>query len=299
MNSFKHSLSFLVFAFFLPTIICGQDQEVNDKKLHLITVIDQDDYYIGEIVDDQNDSIYVETIHEVVGLSKEKISTIEPYYSNGKFIRLNRNVSRHILAPTARSLRKGEIYYQNGMLIGNTFNFGIGNDFTLTAGASFFLIIDDELDWFLMPKYSINISPVVDMSFGVVAAGFSDIFDFYTYNFIVVPFTNLTLGTRDNNFTIGFGYGMNEDQNDGNISAVMIGANLRLVEKLMFVSESTFGNFEKYRFWDPEKDKTTFYLGAHSIRHLKGKNNYEYGVMFVNLDRDVLPAPFFGYVRYF
>lgn len=285
-----------IFLFLIPvsSLFSQELDELTQVKTYLVIMEEDQKEYVGEITKSTADSIWIDVLGKINQLALSDIKDIEHYDYNGYFFQLDRNYTRHVLAPTAFGLKKGQVYYQNLLFTGNLFNAGISDQFSLAGGVSLFSIIEYELIWYVAPKVSFQVNPKFHVGGGVLAASDMDPQDFRIYDFIVVPFLNATYGSRDNNITFGFGSGVEGRSLENTVKAFMLGGNFRFSEKFILVSESTVG-VKKTMFDDPK----IYYIGAHVLRFLKRKNTVDIGFMMIRQDDEFSPLPYLGYVRFF
>lgn len=107
---------------------------------------------------------------------------------------------------SAYGLEKGEAAFDNAFLLFNQVSYGFSNNFSLGAGIAPFVILDGPMPVWITPKFSIPIKP------DKVNLGISGFYgrSFYSYasedpNY-GAAYAQLTLGSRDQHFTAGFGY---------------------------------------------------------------------------------------------
>lgn len=124
-------------------------------------------------------------------------------FRNGEYWYENPQSTRYFFTPNAIGLPKEKGYYQNVWIFFNNVNYGVTDNFSLGVGfIPMFLFGVSETPIWILPKFSI---PVVSDDFhiaagamigGVVGAGSFGVFYGMT-----------TYGNRDNNISLGLGYG--------------------------------------------------------------------------------------------
>ena len=253
---------------------------------------EQNEEFVGEIIKGTSDSIWLKVHGEVIGYNIHEIKSLNKHNYDGKYQFMDRNSSRHILAPTAMNLDKGEAYYQNLLLLGSAFSYGFDDDFSITGAVFLPAIINEELFLYFAPKVSRQVDPKVRIGGGIIAVADLDAQDFDIYELAIVPFANATLGDQDNNITFGLGYGFEDDDLENRVFAAMFGGAFRLGERFVFATENTFA-----RVNDSFPDN--FYFGGHVLRIFKRKNTFEVGLLTLDLDDSLVPLPYFGYARAF
>lgn len=293
MNQLQLPILTLLLLFICWNLGYGQDvNPQHQEKKHLITLEQDKVEYVGVITKSTKDSVWINIEGEGKQFAQVDISSIELFDYNGRFNGVDRNYVRHILAPTAFNLKKGDVYYQNLLLIGNLFGVGVSDDFSITGGAVLPPITYDELFFYVAPKFSQQVNSNFSIGGGLIFAVDIDVFDFEIYELLLVPFLNGTIGSRDLNFTFGFGFGVEDDDLDNNVAAMMFGSTVRLSNYIVLVSENTFA--QRYGI-----STRNYYLGAHAIRFVKRKNTLDLGLLTFRFWDDFFPVPYLGYVRFF
>jgi len=117
----------------------------------------------------------------------------------------NPHSSRYFFGPSAIPLKKGDKYYQNALILLNSFQAGITDHFSMGGG----FVVPFAI--FITPKIGYQVAEKVHMGGGILFAT-SLIRDF---NFGVgVAYGSLTYGTKEHNFTLNAGLGA-VNQNTG------------------------------------------------------------------------------------
>ncbi len=144
--------------------------------------------------------------------------------------------SINYLTETAVGLRKGEVYYQNILLFGQKFGFGLTDHFSINAGFEFLSVINGGTPVLLFaPKYTFN-ERHEEIKFGVGS------------NLLLIPetgFGNLagslyglvTFGNLDNNLTAGLGVGYDNSGVSSN-PVIQLSGQVRLTKVLALVLDS-------------------------------------------------------------
>ncbi len=164
-----------------------------------------------------------------------KVLTEKEYFETGKYEFDNPLPNKNYLTETAIGLDKGEGYYQNILLGGHIFSYGLSDNFSLSGGFETFTLFAGEAPlFFLSPKFTFpNKNETVH--FGVGG------------NILLIPdgssrtiagsvFGIATFGDKNNNFTIGAGYAFTED-GFAEAPAIQIGGMFRLGKSIMIVSD--------------------------------------------------------------
>lgn len=166
--------------------------------------------YIGEVIGE--DSLQLNILTQNLGklsilkkniINREEI--INSKFKDGKYWFENPQATRYFWSPNGFGLKPGEGYYQNIWILWNQFAFGISENFSIGGGIiPLFLFDGAPTPVFITPKFSI---PVKNdkLNFGAGALLGTIIGEEESSFGIVYGLS--TLGTRDNNVTIGLGYG--------------------------------------------------------------------------------------------
>ena len=119
--------------------------------------------------------------------------------------------TRYFESPSGYSLKPGEIYYQNFMGMYNQVNAGITKNISISVGTlPMFLFGNNTSIVWIFPKFSIPIiEDLVNLSLGLFAVTIfeKDYLGNQHTSYADVSIATLTIGNRDNNFSIGAGRG--------------------------------------------------------------------------------------------
>lgn len=157
----------------------------------------------GEVISQDDSLIYIKTESiAMLRLDPKKIKEVKPAGTrtvvNGEVWFPNPHPTRYLFMPSAIPIKKGEGYYQNIWLLGNTVNYGITNHFSLGGGIGF------PLCYMISAKAGYKVAKNVHVAGGGVFAG-----AFYGINFgLGAAYGAVTIGNDDNNFTLAGGYGL-------------------------------------------------------------------------------------------
>lgn len=143
--------------------------------------------------------------------------------------------NKNYITETAIGLDKGEGFYQNILLGGHIFSYGLSDNFSLSGGfETFTLFVGEAPLFFISPKFTFpNKSESIHFAIGG--------------NVVLIPdgsgrtlggslFGITTFGDDNNNFSIGAGYAFTED-GFSNAPAVQVGGMFRLGKNFMIVSD--------------------------------------------------------------
>ena len=118
----------------------------------------------------------------------------------------NYHDSRYFFSPTGFGLKQGEGYFNHIYWLLRQAQFGITDKLSIGGGT----LIPIGFPTTLNAKYSINLSKNLNMAAGYFWVGslFIDIGDDDNRTFVSMPFTVITRGSKENNFTLGVCYNL-------------------------------------------------------------------------------------------
>ena len=205
INYFKLSL---IIAFFFSISYCNaQDQpdsltyhiETKDGNAHMGQILEQDSVKILFLSDKLGEISIIKTdIKKIHILDKTKIKDKKYWFDNPQ-------ATRYFFSPNGYGLKAGEGYYQNVWVMVNSFAVGVTDYFSIGGGlVPLFLFAGGSTPVLLTPKFSIPVSKdKISLGAGVLLGtilgeketGFGILYGISTF------------GSKDNNLTIGLGYG--------------------------------------------------------------------------------------------
>lgn len=183
-------------------------------------------------------------------------------FKNGEYWHDNPQSTRYFFVPNALGLPKGQGYYQNIWILFNNVNYGITDNFSMGVGfVPMFLFGVSETPIWLLPKVSI---PVMSDDFHIAAgamiggvvgeASFGVLYGMTTY------------GNRDNNISLGLGYGYAGEEVSKS-PVVTVSAMYRFSKRWYFVTDNYFfpsatdnGLMNIGMRWAPERVAVDFSL---------------------------------------
>lgn len=149
----------------------------------------------------------------------------------------NPHDSRHFFAPTAKNIQKGEGYYQNVYLVLNFFNVGVSNNVLVGGGLSLIPGIGFENQLlFLNTKVGFEVNEKWSLGGGGIMATIPG-FENDGTTVLGLPFGVATYGTKNNNLTLGVGYGLSSDS-EQQIPIAMLGGMYRISRRLSLATEN-------------------------------------------------------------
>lgn len=242
------------------------------------------------------DSLWINVIGESIGYKKTEVRSIKAWEYKGRFDVPDRNTARHFFSPTARNLKKGEAYYQNILIGGQTVNYGIIDNISIGFGfEGITFALEQELTWFVHPKFSTMTESGLDFGFGVMVSGMH----YWAFEeldrLIVVPYMNMTIGSVDYNVTAGIGHGFDWDRRFSRIPAGLLGTKLRITNSLSFTSENVLFNIKK-----EGRDPQAFYGGLHGIQWSVRRFTVDLAFLYIHEQGDsaFAAAPYLGFAFY-
>ena len=173
----------------------------------------------------------------VLTIRKEDISKIEAFSEVEFLLASEENQpfsNKNWITETAIGLSEGEKQYQNVMLGGNVFAFGVSDRFTMGGGFELFSVFAQDFPIFwISPKLTISSSE--NIHFGV-GSNLILAIDGPNTTFAGSVYGIATLGNANHNFTVGLGYAF-YDFDTAERPAIQIGGMTRINNKLMLVAD--------------------------------------------------------------
>ncbi|NOZ45956.1 MAG: hypothetical protein GXO79_04155 [Chlorobi bacterium] len=209
---------------------------IDTSFIYIVKLLDETIIY-GKILEVEKDKILITSKYlGTIDLLKSDILKIDQvemsYHVKGKNWFPNPHDTRHFFAPTARSLKKGEGYVQDIYLLFVSANYGITDNFLIGGGFSMIpgLSIDEQM-FFINPKAGFKIHEKFNLGGGILYTKVMNDFSFG------IAYGVGTYGTDNDNFTIGMGYGLVDDEwNEKPI--FLIGGMTRPWRKIALITEN-------------------------------------------------------------
>lgn len=234
------TITILIFISFVLNIHSIIAQETPDTaKLWRIETIDGNEF-IGEIESRDTEKITLRT--EVLGLITIQMRNIKSIQEvdkqrmiKGQLWAENPQATRYFWAPNGYGLRQGEGYYQNVWVLFNQVSVGITDQVSIGLGmVPLFLFSGSATPVWITPKVSIPIKKdAFNLGAGVLAGTVigdeSGVFG--------IAYGVTTFGNRDQNLTIGLGYGF-ADGEWASIPAISIGGMIRIGKRGYLLTEN-------------------------------------------------------------
>ncbi len=229
-------LLFFIVGVLQPAIVYGQDS----TKYRVVT--NDGNIFIGILVSENDQEIVIDTEHlGRLTIQRSNIKNMQEVDPNrikdGEYWHENPQSTRYLFSTNAFGLRKGEGYYQNTWVFFNNVNFGVTDNLSLGGGLiPTFLFGTGSIPVWLMPKLSI---PIANESLNIAAGGlFGGILGEDNTGLGLV-YGTATVGNRDNNLSLGLGYGY-ADGSWADIPLININGMYRFSKNMFFISENYF-----------------------------------------------------------
>jgi len=247
----KQSFLLIFICFACIQIVIGQQDIIVGKTVELRT--DDGNSYVGEVLSLSETEISILT-NALGEITLERSSVKKVAYKNmdaesdkNGFPIDYHNSTHYFVNQSGFSLKKGQSYYENVGVFFNSYSVGITDNFSLTAGLEIATLLFGQSlpSLFMTPKYTI---PFGDNAGGIGLG--STVFFVFVDNdplSVGVAQASLTIGTRNNNFTIGSGIGFSFS--DGIAESVVpfnVSGMWRLSKKLSFMTDNFIISYDDF-----------------------------------------------------
>ncbi len=214
-------------------------QETVAPSLWQVETKDGNVYY-GEIITQSQEVMRLET--ESLGIIDIAVETIKNVrevrpeeLKDGKVWPSNAQATRYFIAPNAYGLRKGEAYYQNGLIFFNQASIGVTDNFSIGLGVvPLFLFAGAPTPIWITPKFSV---PIKENKFNVGGGALIGTVLGEDVGAFGMAYGVVTVGDRNKNLNLGLGYGFAGGE-WGDLPLIHIGGMVRLSEKGYLLSEN-------------------------------------------------------------
>tara|TARA_Y100000748_G_C15391518_1_gene447715 strand:+ start:1 stop:951 length:951 start_codon:yes stop_codon:yes gene_type:complete len=274
-----------LFILIISGVLFGQDA----KTLYLFELEDESEY-VGELIADTPDNVTIKRMDgSVVNIpaykviKRTKIDESQWDQESGEIIFGNLHDSRYFFSPSAFALEKGEGYSMNAYSIYWAFQYGVADNFSLGAGASFIGLTS------LQAKYTVP-SNTKDFNFAVgwFWVGFPLLDE--NKSIINIPFAVSTWGDKEKNISLGFGLNIEADKNP---LVLNIGGTNRMSRSTALVFELWGFNYTSYSYNDDVYDEGGWAGTSYNTRE-KVTNTLIYGGPGVRVLRKKTKKRLFG-----
>ncbi|WP_258105482.1 hypothetical protein [Marinoscillum sp. MHG1-6] len=208
---------------------------------YLIELVNEDKI-LGKVLSYDETHVVLQTSALLrVEVPLDRIKEVEKVKSesikSGRYWFDNPNPTRYLLSTSAIPLKKGEGYFQNALLFVNSINIGVSNHFAIGGATELASPMNGQRPLFvaLTPKVGLETTENVYLGAGLLHMSFSDWEGNWTPFGVAYGVT--TLGNLDNNFSLGMGWGYDEDGFQSGTTVTVSGM-LRIARKASFISEN-------------------------------------------------------------
>jgi len=219
---------------------------IDSTNLYQIETVDGNSY-LGNIISDDGKYFEFNTGRfGIIKFPKDQLKSIlkieKQKVVKGKLWFENPQSTRYFWSPNGYGLKKGEGYYQNIWVLWNQASVGLTNNFSVGVGIiPLFLFGGGEFTpLFIVPKFSI---PIVKDKFNVGAGILAGTIGLQSGGGFGLVYGISTYGTRNNNLTLGLGYGY-AGGDWASRPLINIGGMVRISSKTYFLTENYFIGFD-------------------------------------------------------
>jgi len=225
---------------FLINIQTAFGQVTNDSTANYRIETYDGNEYVGKILSEADGKIMFKTdklgVINIYRSDVKKITKLDAIKMvEGKYWPENLQSARYFFAPTGYGLKAGEGYYQNVWVLFNQVSVGITDNISLGAGVvPLFLFTSEYNPVWLVPKFSI---PLVKDKINVGGGAFLGLVTGTKNSGFGIVYGSSTFGSRDQNLTLGLGYGYAGGQ-WANTPLINISAVIRTGPRGYFLTEN-------------------------------------------------------------
>lgn len=248
---------------------------------------------VGKKLASTPESIIVETqLAGKLNLFYDKIERIrsisDPNYTGGRFWKQNSNYSRNVIGPSGYGLQKGEGYYQNVMLFLHNVSYGFTDNFSMSFGTELVSLLNTNdfvanrtPGFVISPKFTFPITGNnINIGVGGIAGHAPDSENIFDLGLV---YGVTTFGSRDNNFSVGVGFGV-VDGDFTSAPTFSLAGNFRVGNSVSITTENWFF---------PSTDVGLVTLGVRIIGEVVSWD-FSYIGVFDNTFFSASPIPFVG-----
>lgn len=220
---------------------------------------------IGTFIKDEGGNIYINDLEgKETYLPRVMVAQIHEVTGDnlrdGEYWFPNLHDTRYFFAPSAFGLEQGEGYYSHSFWVLWQAQYGITDNLSIGGGTSAFGIPTS-----VNAKYTFNIDESLNAAAGWFYVG--DLFGITggdMEGLINMPYTVITKGTKETNFTLGMGLNMAEDLSDSQRPVISVGGAIRTSRRFALM-------FEGWVFNAFDNEGATL-LGGPGIRYFRKIN---------------------------
>ncbi|MCX6305309.1 MAG: hypothetical protein NT040_10090 [Bacteroidetes bacterium] len=249
----NYSAMLVLVAMVICTVASGQVKIDSLAKFHDTSAtvqvkLKEGSSYIGKFSENRNDTLTILTadlgaIRIAYGKIKSAQILENKMVRKGKYWFPTPLPGRYFFAPSAFTLEPGEGYYQNTLVVFNSFNVGVTRWFSVGGGIEFLTTIgsltagDFMPTFYITPKVGFKVANNLRLGAGVLYAQvLGDQFRMSNFYGLV------TYGTADYNITGGIGLAYSSSEHEEWVwqknPMITLSGTARLARKLAFVSEN-------------------------------------------------------------
>jgi len=296
----------------IPTIKILKLTELTGEQLCILTTNDGKTFSGILVSQDEND---VKLKTESLGLltiSNSKVRDIKlvekEQIVDGRYYFTNPHPTRYFFGPSAIPLEKGEGYYQNAYIVANSVQVGVSDNFSMGGGVVIPLL------FFITPKFGYKVGEKVYLGGGVLAA--TTISSDIPFG-IAVAYGTVTIGNRENSFTINAGWGAMKEENyvydpityngtsttEWNMAKrpmFSISGMARIAPKLALITENWFFATKEYENVFPLYTEDYEYryqsVFTFGFRIMGEKNSFDLALAVPSIEGSTFGIPYLDYV---
>lgn len=289
----------IAMAMIVSTSVCQAQEEPADPPKTEVTM-KNGEVYVGTIVEETDEQLILQTENGKLYLVKSNIKSLETLPVGFKYAFQTPNATRYFFSPSAKSLKKGEGYYQNVMVSGNFVNYGITDYLSVGGGLEFISLVTGDPILFFTPKVGTSLGEKTAVSAGLFLIRTPD------SEYVGITYGSFTFGSDESNVTLGGGWAFSEGEFAkrpvGALSAIH-----RVHNSICLVTENYMIplTIEQHQILPDgttniEDKVELLYFGIHGIRVMTKKNSFDIGaIVSSEFDGDLPALPYVGYVRQF
>lgn len=213
--------------------------------------------FIGKIIGKESDTIVLKTpIIQRIEITTNSIKSMteldETQIKDGNYWFTNPHASRYLFGPSAFNLKKGEGYYQNTMLVLNSFNVGVTDNISIGGGfeliSTFGSIATNNFEplLFITPKVSFEVTEDFHAGAGLYYVN-TPSFELVSRNGsgLAIAYGIGTYGSKDHNITGGLGWGFVQGQFEQK-PIITVSGMTRITQKTALVTENWLISNDNY-----------------------------------------------------
>lgn len=285
-TTYAMRLLIIVLSIFLASI--NLNAQANPFESQDMKVITHDGMVnIGVLISEDNNQLIIDTESGKLVINKSDIK--DKWYVTSERNKLYSG-SHYLYGQSGYGLQKGQVYYENTVLIANTFAFGITDHFSLTTGFEVASLFSGQAPLvYVAPKYSIPFKKgAVSVS---IPLGLS-INNGETLSGLQAA---VTIGSTENNVSFSGGYGYQSGDFARTQGILELSGIIKLSDRSSFISENVI-------YIDDSGTEPVITLGGRIYSRKRRTNFFTVGAIIVNLNSEPhdfiespIPLPFISW----